>query len=175
MKRDVVDSPRCLNKSALRINDSLNKVFSDLKEEFKEITSMFNIEDRVSFDKEFIDSHLWPRYKGRTIIPKINIADMGDCYEVVMLVAGFNKDDIDISLKENMFSVQFRKDKEKTEETEDKKYLVREISSRPFSRGYWFPEPVTEEGVECEYKDGVITCVIKKAKTKEESYKIKIK
>lgn len=175
MKRDVVDSPRCLNKSALRINDSLNKVFSDLKEEFKDMTSLFNIEDRISFDKEFPDSHLWSRYKGRTSIPKLNIADMGDSYEVVMVVAGFDKDDIDISLKENLFSVQLKKDKEKTEEIEDKKYLVREISSRSFSRGYWFPEPVTEEGAECEYKDGVITCVIKKAKTKEESYKIKIK
>lgn len=175
MKRDIIDSPCYANKSASRINDSLSKAFRDFREDFKEIADVFSSFNRERIESIGVEPYLLSRGKGRTTVPRMNVVDMGDHYEVVMVVAGFDRDEIEIQLKENVLDIQLRKDKEKTEEVEDKKYLVREIASRSFSRGFCFPEPVTEEGTECEYKDGVITCIVKKTKTKEESHKIEIK
>jgi HSP20 family protein len=63
--------------------------------------------------------------------PKMNVIDNDDSYQIDIAVAGFNKEDIKLELKDNALFVAA--DKEETCESDDcKKYLRKEIASRSF-------------------------------------------
>lgn len=103
--------------------------------------------------------------------PKINVAETEEEYVVDIAVAGFDKDDISLELKENTLFIKAEK-KEKKEES-DRTYLRKEISSRSFSRAVRFPEKTTSD-VNASYKDGIVNVSIKKEIEKEEDCGIKI-
>lgn len=106
----------------------------------------------------------------RSTFPKVNVSETDEDYTVDIAVAGFDKDDVDLELKDNALFI----DAKKKEEKDSKKYLRREISFRSFSRMIRFPDTVTSE-VTASYKDGLINVNIKKEiKKPEESGGIKI-
>jgi len=105
--------------------------------------------------------------------PKINVSETDADYNVEIAVAGFEKGDVNLELKENTLFISAEKKAEKEEE--EKNYIRKEISSRSFKRAVRFPCEVTEE-VSAAYKDGIINVDIKKAvgSEKEEGIKINI-
>lgn len=65
--------------------------------------------------------------------PPYNIEKIGeDDYRIVMAVAGFAEEDIDITVKENSLTIAGRKDKAENEA----KYLHRGIATRGFERRF---------------------------------------
>lgn len=106
----------------------------------------------------------------RSTFPKVNVSETDEDYTVDIAVAGFDKDDVNLELKDNTLFINAKKKEEK----DSKKYLRREISFRSFSRMIRFPDTVTSE-VTASYKDGLINVNIKKEiKKPEESGGIKI-
>jgi HSP20 family molecular chaperone IbpA len=126
-----------------------------LSDIFDEMDRMWN-----QFDvKTFTD--LQPAGK----FPKINVAETDDKYEVEIAVAGFDREDVELELKDNCLCV--KADRKEEVKEEDKKYLVREISSRSFRRALQFPKKVLTNDIECRFEDGVITCVLAKEPEKQ--------
>lgn len=115
--------------------------------------------------------------QSKASFPKVNVVETDDAYEIDVALAGFDKEDISMELKENCLCIKADKKEESSEEGSDKKFLMREISSRSFRRVLNFPKKVLTDDIECNYKDGVVKCVLHKKELPkpEESVQIDIK
>lgn len=142
----------------VRVGDII-KTFDDLWRSWN-----YDIQDSISLQP-------------KTEFPKVNVAETDESYEVEVALAGFEKEDISMELKDNHLYIMANKKEESSTEDVDKKYLTREISSRSFRRVLNFKEKVVENDVECSFKDGTVKCILKKdeVKIKNDGVKILIK
>lgn len=98
----------------------------------------------------------------KTTLPKINIAETDDNYEVEIATSGINKDNIELEFKDSCLFI--KADKSEEAEVEDKKWLKREISSRSFRRTIKFPVKIDGTGITSTYNEakGLIMCTLPK-------------
>lgn len=158
-KRDLIFRPSSPMSRLFKLNR-----FDDM---FKEFDSLFGDWD--------LDMKLFTDMQPKTAFPKINVIETETSYEVEVALAGFDKEDIEIELKENCLCV--KADKKEEDSEQDKKYLMKEISSRSFRRALNFPIKLVTDDIECNHKDGIIKCVLKKDipdEPKDSTIKIKI-
>jgi HSP20 family protein len=97
--------------------------------------------------------------------PKVNVSETDDGYNAEIAVAGFNKDEMQLMLKDNDLIISAEKSEESNndEEKEDScRYLCREIAHRSFKRVIRFPHPVDVDTLNAEYKDGMIKFSVSK-------------
>jgi molecular chaperone IbpA len=88
--------------------------------------------------------------------PPYNIEKLGeDQYRIVMAVAGFGQDDIELVQKSNRLTVRGR-----VKETGDKAYLYRGIAGRAFSRDFDLADHV--EVVEASIEQGLLAIMLKR-------------
>lgn len=74
--------------------------------------------------------------EGTVSYPPYNIEKLGeDDYRIVMAVAGFGEEDLDIIVKENSLVISGKKDKAESE-GEEVRYLHRGIATRAFERRF---------------------------------------
>jgi len=77
--------------------------------------------------------------------PPYDIEKLGDnSYRIVMAVAGFGKDELEVEVKENTLSVRGNK----REEGEEKQYLHRGIAKRSFERRFQLADHVQVTGAD---------------------------
>ena len=141
-----------------------------------DIDRMFD-DFRTQFDDLF-----WPvNQRGelltdiRTRNPPMDIADLGDKYEMRVEMPGIPKNDISIDVTSN--SIEICADHEESKENKDKNWLRRERSSMSYYRSLELPEQIKSDNVDAEFKDGVLTVMLPKVepKPKHKVNKIKIK
>jgi molecular chaperone IbpA len=88
--------------------------------------------------------------------PPYNIEKLGeDTYRIVMAVAGFGKDDVEIVQKHNRLTVKGR-----AKDSEEKSYLYRGIAARAFSRDFDLADHV--DVVEAAIDQGLLSIVLKR-------------
>jgi HSP20 family protein len=129
--------------------------------------------DRIWNDWD-LDVRTFADMQPRAKFPKINVAETDDSYEIEVALAGFDKEDISMEIKDNCLLVKADKQEEISDEFENKKYLMREISSRSFRRVINLQKKINTDSIECTHKDGIIKCVLKKDIVKVEGDTIKI-
>ena len=103
--------------------------------------------------------------------PPYNIVKTGEnTYDVELALAGFNKNDIEVEYKENLLSVNSKKQEEVKDD--DGNVIHRGISKRMFSKSFTIANDVEVKGAEL--KDGLLKVSLeriipehKKAKTIE--------
>jgi HSP20 family protein len=134
-----------------------------------------------NFRSDF-DDLFWPlghRGQMNTMIqkrtPPMDIADMGDHYEMKLEIPGIPKDKIDIKVSPNTIEVKAEYDENKEEK--GKNWLRRECSSMNFYRALEVPEELQTENVEAELEDGILKINLPKVEPKLEykAKKVKIK
>lgn len=106
--------------------------------------------------------------------PRVNIAETKDHYLVEVEVPGMKKDDIHISLKDNLLTIEGERKFES--ESKDKNYHRRESFYGKFSRSFTLPEDVMKDKIDASYENGILTITLPKseeAKPKEIEVKIK--
>jgi len=154
-----------------------------------EITSMRPMDLWTEMDRMFesfrtdFDDLFWPFSQGslpttamtQRRTPPMNIADMGDRYEMRLEMPGIPKDDINIEVTSNAIEISAKH--EKIKEDKDKNWLRRECSSTSFYRALQIPEELKTDNINAEFKDGILTVKLPKVKpkTEEKPKKIKIK
>jgi len=141
--------------AARRFRDRLDSLFDQFFEDF--------------FD---FDIALFDNLQPKSSFPKVNVVESDDAYEVDVAIAGFDKDDIKLELKDNDLFIQGSKQEDQHDE--NKRFLRREISSRAFKRVVRLPSKIDLDSIKAEYKNGIIKVMINKAK-EEEPDKIEIK
>ena len=111
----------------------------------------------------------------RTRNPPMDIADLGDKYEMHVEMPGIPKDDINIEV--TPYNIEISADHEENNEEKDKNWLRRERSYMSYYRSLELPEQIKSENVDAEFKDGVISVLLPKLepKPKYKPSKVKIK
>jgi len=113
--------------------------------------------------------------KNKYFSPRIELKERPTEYVLSAELAGCNKDDVQVSLEDNILSI---KGERKFEETkDDEKYHVSERFYGCFERNISLPEGlVDKDRIDASFKDGVLTVSIgKKYKTQNEPKKIDVK
>lgn len=118
------------------LQDEMNRMFSDFFEE--------------SPEKEWA-----------TITPSIDLIDGKDKVTVNIEVPGMKKEDVEISLKDDLLTIRGEK-KEEKEEQEETRYYVERTYGR-FLRTISLPSGVKADEVKATYKDGVLKIELPKA------------
>ena len=98
--------------------------------------------------------------------PPMDIADIGDRYEMRLEMPGIPKDDINIEVTPTSIEVSAQHDESK--EDKDKNWLRRERSSIGFYRSLELPEELKTDDVNAELKDGILTIKLPKVEPKPE-------
>lgn len=97
----------------------------------------------------------------RAWMPAVNIRETEGAYFVEADLPGLTKEDVDITLENNLLRLTGERRFEK--DTKDENYHRVERSFGTFLRTFSLPSQVDPEGVKASFKDGVLTIEVPKA------------
>ena len=113
--------------------------------------SPFNEMDNF-FDEDFDN--------GFDFTPPVDVYQEGDNVVVKTPIADIDKDDIDISIEDNVLTVSGKTSSEEEVKKED--YYRKEVREGSFSRSVSLPTMVKEDEAKATYKKGVLKIVVPK-------------
>jgi HSP20 family protein len=99
------------------------------------------------------------------VYPPVEVREDGDKFVLTAEMPGLTKDNISIEVKNGVLTISGEKKHEHSDKKEG--YFYSERSYGKFSRAFNLGENVSEDGVEAEYKEGVLLVTLKKNKEKE--------
>jgi HSP20 family protein len=105
--------------------------------------------------------------------PVVDISETDDEYIVRAEIPGVSKDDIKVTIRDNMLTISGEKKQEKETKNENFHRVERVYGS--FTRTFTLPGAVKVDKVEAKFKDGVLTIKLPKveeAKSKEIEVKV---
>jgi len=115
---------------------------------------------------EMFGSSLWA--------PAVDVAEREDGYEVNVELPGVDKDDVKITVQDNVLTIRGEKKQEK--ESKDSDYRRVERSYGSFQRSFALPTSVRHDKVDASYKDGILTIALPKAdEAKPKQIEVKVK
>ena len=137
----------------------------------------------VNSDNFLFPEDVWGTFFGDVVgsrptlrVPKIDLEDKGDHYELQADLPGIAKEDIVITYDDPIFSVSAEhKDEQKSEDSE-RNYVYHERRAQSFSRRLLIPH-VDKSKIDASLGDGVLKVVLPKEDEQKvvESNKIEIK
>ena len=102
----------------------------------------------------------------------LDVAEKDDNFLVKASLPGIDPEDLNVTLEDNVLTVQGEVKKDET--IEEESYHIRERRFGSFSRSLRFPVPVNAAKIEAEYENGVLTLTVPKAE-EVKSKRIEIK
>ncbi len=106
------------------------------------------------------------RYYVHQYCPAVDIDEAGDSFEVVVEVPGVAKEDLKVSIHQNILSVS---GKRSASSNDGRRRIVSEISRGDFSRKFKLPSTVNVDAVTTEYTNGILRIKL----PKQEQSKVK--
>lgn len=101
---------------------------------------------------------LWGDLEGSRLLPRTDVVEYNDRYEMRMDLPGFTKKDVEIHVKDGILTVaSVHEETNEKNVNEDVKYLLRERSTVSFERSFRLPKDVKDDAIEASFKDGVLT------------------
>ena len=123
---------------------------------------------RNEFDlfKDFFgEDDFFPRRENS--IMKTDIKEKKDKYVIEMDLPGYEKENINLSLKEGYLEVSAEVEKEEKNE-ENEKFVHKERFYGTCSRSFYVGDQITEEDIHAEFKNGILKVDIPKKELKKE-------
>lgn len=121
-------------------------------------------------DKFFNES--LARSGGSTFIPKVDIIENTDSFEIHLAVPGLNKEDFKIELNDNYLTVSG--DRKFTNEKKERTFHSIETHYGSFSRSFSLPENVDGTKINAKYNNGILELTIPKDEKKALKQTIKV-
>ena len=118
---------------------------------------------------DLFDSNVFG-YQTNSSFMKTNIEETETGYVLSMNVAGVKKENIKLSFDTDYLTVGIKYE----EETENKKYIIKERQSGEFERTFEF-EDVDPESINASLNDGILTINLSKIEQKETKKMIEVK
>ena len=87
-------------------------------------------------------------------LPKVNITEEKDGYNLALAAPGLHKSDFHIDVEGNMLTVSARQEKNKEEK--DEQYTRMEYNYSSFSRSFTLPEEVMQDKITASYDGGIL-------------------
>ena len=100
-------------------------------------------------------------------IMKTDIKEKKDSYLIEMDLTGYEKENINLELKDGYLSVVAKVEKE-TSNDETEKFVHKERFYGHCSRSFYVGEQITEEDIKAEFKNGTLKVTIPKKEEKKE-------
>ena len=142
-------------------------LFEPLMNFDREINTMFDkfVRGGTVDDGSFAISH-W--------MPAVDVAEREEEYQVKVELPGVNKDDVKITMQENVLTI--RGEKKQENETKNSEYHRVERSYGSFQRSFTLPTSVKHDKIEASYTDGILTVTLPKAEeAKPKQIDVKVK
>ena len=98
---------------------------------------------------------------------KTDIKEKGDNYIIEMDLPGYEKENINLELKEGYLTVSAKIEKDNNSD-ENERYVHKERFYGECSRNFFVGEDVTEEDIHAEFKNGILKIRIPKMEAKKE-------
>ncbi|MCS6824170.1 MAG: Hsp20/alpha crystallin family protein [Cytophagaceae bacterium] len=133
----------------------LTKNPTSLFPSWNSLLSEFFEGDRL-FPGVFFDEKKWN-------IPATNIEETDKSFELEIAVPGYQKNELNIEINNNVLRISGEKKDEKKDE--NKNYTRREFNYSSFNRLFRLPEVINENDVKAEYKDGILKISLVKKQT----------
>jgi HSP20 family protein len=105
--------------------------------------------------------------------PLVDIADLGDRFELTAEMPGIPRDKIDIQISDD--SIEIKAEAEETGEEKEKEYVCRERSYRSFYRKMGLPAEVVSDKAEAKMTGGMLKITLPKKEPKEKPKVRKLK
>lgn len=121
-------------------------------------------------DKFFNES--LARTGGSTFIPKVDIVENPESFEIHLAVPGLNKDDFKIELNDNYLTVSG--ERKFTNEKKERTFHSIETHYGSFSRSFSLPENVDGGKINAKYNNGMLELTIPKDEKKALKQTIKV-
>ncbi len=93
-------------------------------------------------------------------MPTVDISETENGFELLAELPGVTKDDVHISVKDDLLTIKGEKRQEKTDDSKDYRRIERHYGS--FERKFTLPPKVEADNIKAEFKDGVLTLSIPK-------------
>ncbi len=121
-------------------------------------------------DKFFNES--LARTGGSTFIPKVDIVENPNAFEIHLAVPGLNKEDFNIELNDNYLTVSG--ERKFTNEKKERTFHSIETHYGTFSRSFSLPENVDAAKINAKYNNGILELTIPKDEKKALKQTIKV-
>ena len=95
--------------------------------------------------------------------PSVDISETDDNFEVRAELPGVAKDDLHVSVKDNLLTLSGEKRQEEVDDTQNHRRVERRYGS--FQRRFTLPPDVAADDIKADYTDGVLTLSIPKPET----------
>ena len=92
--------------------------------------------------------------------PSVDISETDDVFEVRAELPGVAKDDLHVSVKDNLLTLSGEKRQEKADDTQNHRRVERRYGN--FQRRFTLPSEVEADDIKAEFNDGVLTLSIPK-------------
>ena len=146
--------------------DWYSNPFSELESLQRQMNKLF---DYSLYKPEYSDTSIL----GSQWAPAIDIYDSKDSITVKADLAGLKKEDIDVSIQENVLTI--KGEKRRSSEAKEEAYLRTERFTGTFHRSITLPTEVAQEKVQASFKDGMLELTLpKKEDAKPKQIKIEV-
>ena len=135
-----------------------NRAFDRMGEEYAKLIDPDHFLGRSSFDIP---------YKK---MPPVNIKQEGKLYEMEVIVPGFSKEELDVTVKDDILTI--RGEKSGTEGGRMDKYILEEFDFETFERKFKLAHAIGHEKITAKYENGVLRLTFTDVpKEQEKAYK----
>ena len=122
------------------------------------------------FDQFYNDS--FARTGGSTFVPRVDIVENENAFEVHVAAPGLNKEDFKIEVDGGVLTVSG--ERKFTEEKKEKNFRSIETQYGSFKRSFNLPESVDAEKIHAKYNNGILELNIPKDEKKIQKQTIKV-
>ena len=112
------------------------------------------------------------RTGGSTFVPKVDVAETENSYELQIAAPGLTKDDFKIEVNDNYLTVSG--ERKFTDEKKEKNFHSVETQYGAFSRAFSLPENVDATRINAKYNNGILELTIPKDEKKVLKQTIKV-
>lgn len=114
-----------------------------------------------SFFRHFFENDMFNNlFEGDA--PAVNVKESKKEFKIEISVPGFEKEDLDISIDNNMITVSAKKETRNEEKEDNEKVLRQEFSYASFYRRFALPENIDTEKIEAAEKNGILKITLPK-------------
>ena len=117
-----------------------------------------------NFLEDFFDDRWLSPANSHFTMPAVNISENSDIFKIEVAAPGFNKEDFNLNVENDVLTISSEKQHE--EEKEGENTSRREFLYGAFQRSFTLPKTVDSDKIKANYENGVLKIAIPK---KEES------
>ena len=97
-----------------------------------------------------------------TGVMKTDIKEKDDCFELMIDLPGFAKEDVKAELKEGYLNISAERNSSDEEKDEEGRFIRRERYSGTCSRSFYVGDDLKQEDIKAKFENGILTVIVPK-------------